>query len=52
MDVGLYDQQNPDPWTLTDLEVKKIIMHPDYNNETVKNDIALIELKVYILIQN
>ena len=42
--VGEYDLLEVDPGQ-TDLTVRTIIVHPDYNPETVSADICLIELE-------
>ena len=44
--VGGYSVSTPDSWTLTDLDVSKVISHPNYDETTFKNDLALFKLAV------
>ncbi|XP_078594199.1 serine proteinase stubble-like [Branchiostoma floridae x Branchiostoma japonicum] len=41
--VGEHDVSNSPEWKET-VEVKQIIVHPDYNDDTYENDIALLKL--------
>lgn len=48
-DIGLHDIEDIEPWVVSRF-ARKIIVHPDYNIETVDNDIALMKLNVSIFI--
>ncbi len=44
--VGGHSVSTPDSWTLTNRDVSKIIIHPNYDKTTFKNDLALFKLAV------
>ena len=48
IDIGVTSRVTTNSWSLTNLKVSNVIMHPNYDDDTIDNDIALIKLTVYI----
>lgn len=46
VDIGLFEIKSPDSWSLKNRKLSKIVVHPQYNDDTFMNDIALMKLKV------
>lgn len=44
VDIGVYHRFAPDSWSLMNQKLSKIITHPDYDDTTFMNDIALLKL--------
>ncbi len=44
--VGAHNIKIPDTWTQSNLLVSNIVMHSEYNESVVINDLALVKLKV------
>jgi len=49
IDIGITSRLNKNSWSLTDLKVSKIFINPDYSDKLLKNDIALIKLRVIFI---
>ncbi len=47
--VGAHNIKTPDTWTQSNLLVSNIVMHSEYNESVVINDLALVKLKVKYL---
>ncbi len=52
IDIGVHDKQQLDSWSLKKKKISKIIIHKDYDEKTLMNDIALLRLNVLIFFFN
>ncbi len=51
-DIGRTSRLSSNAWSINNVRVSKIIMHPSYNNNQLTNDIALMKLAVNIFKNN
>ena len=49
IDLGLHNTQFKDPWTVS-RKAAKVIIHPQFNINTMSNDIAMVKLAVWTII--
>jgi secreted trypsin-like serine protease len=45
-DIGRTSRVTANPWSVNNVRVSKIVMHPSYNDAQITNDIALMKLAV------
>jgi len=48
VDVALHSQQSPSSWTISNIQVTNIYVHPSYNSSSVDNDLALLKIQVIL----
>ena len=46
-DIGKTSRLSSNAWSINNVRVSKIIIHPSYNDAQITNDIALMKLAVY-----
>ena len=51
-DIGRTSRLTSNAWSINNVRVSKIIIHPSYNNNQLTNDIALMKLAVNIYTKN
>jgi len=48
VDVAIHNRAFPSSWTISNIKVTNIYVHPSYNSSSVDNDLALLKIQVIL----